>query len=94
MPATEGHQVEDVACGLGGELKPLSPPLLPTGAVMAALGQKGDTHFPLLIEGTSSNPAFKPDLKGIVSEKLKRVTGGDPRKAAAGFLKDLMGGKK
>jgi len=61
-----------------------------SGALMAALGQKGDTTFPLLIQGTSSNPVFRPDVRGLASERLKSATQGDPRKAATDVLKGLL----
>jgi AsmA protein len=41
------------------------------GAVLAALGAKGDTGVPFSIQGTASNPVFKPDVKGMVSNRVK-----------------------
>ena len=62
---------------------------------MAALGQKGDTSVPFLIQGTSENPSFRPDMRGIASEKLKGVTGNsDIGKAAGSLLDSLLSGKK
>ena len=66
-----------------------------SGAVLAALGQKGDTSVPFLIAGTSSSPAFRPDVKGIAQQKIQSLTGNsDLGKAAGGLLKNLFGGNK
>ena len=32
---------------------------------------KGDTGVPFSIQGTTSNPVFKPDVKGLVTNRLK-----------------------
>jgi AsmA protein len=42
-------------------------------AAVAAVGSKGG--IPFTITGTSSDPSFKPDMKGLVTDKLKDVTG-------------------
>lgn len=47
---------------------------------LAALGSKGG--IPFTISGTSESPSFKPDVKGMATDKLKDLTGG------------LFGGKK
>ena len=66
-----------------------------SGAVMAALGQKGDTTVPVLIGGTSSNPSFRPDVKAITQQKIQSLTGNsDLGKAAGGLLNNLFGNKK
>jgi AsmA protein len=52
-----------------------------SGALLTALGQKGDTQVPLTVTGTASNPVFKPDLKAVVGDKLKNLTS-QPTKAA------------
>ena len=52
--------------------------------VMAGLGSKGGVPF--TISGTAESPSFKPDVKGMATEKLKDVTGG--------LLDGLLGGKK
>jgi AsmA protein len=44
------------------------------GVVLAALGAKGDTGVPFSIEGTTSNPVFKPDVKGMVGNRVKSET--------------------
>lgn len=66
-----------------------------SGAVMAALGQKGDTSVPVLIGGTSSNPSFRPDVKAITQQKIQSLTNNSNiGKAASGILNNLFGGKK
>ena len=66
-----------------------------SGAVMAALGQKGDTSVPVLIGGTSSNPSFRPDVKAITQQKIQSLTNNSNiGKAAGGILNNLFGGKK
>jgi AsmA protein len=52
-----------------------------------------DTPIPFTIEGTCSQPVFKPNLKAVLKEEVKNL-GGDVGKAAGGLLKDLFGGKK
>jgi len=71
------------------------------GAVMTALGVEGDLGIPFTVKGTSSNPSFEPDVRGIAEEKLKGITEkklkdieSDPGKAATTILKGLLGGKK
>jgi len=44
------------------------------GVVLAALGAKGDTGVPFSIQGTTSNPIFKPDVKGMVTSRVKSET--------------------
>jgi AsmA protein len=48
--------------------------------VMAELGSKGG--IPFTVSGTSQSPSFKPDVKGLATDKLRDLTGG------------LFGGKK
>lgn len=65
-----------------------------SGAVMAALGQGGDTAVPFLIQGSAANPVFRPDMKNIASKKIEDIAKGNPVKAATGVLKGLFGRKK
>ena len=73
-----------------------------SGVMMAAMGHKGDTSVPFLVQGTASNPSFKPDMKNIASEQLKGLASGqlnklggvNAEKAVGGLLQGLMGGKK
>jgi hypothetical protein len=44
---------------------------------------------PFTVEGTCSQPVFRPDLKAVVKEEVKSVG-----KAAGGLLKGLLGQKK
>ena len=62
------------------------------GGVLAAVGS--NTTVPFRIQGTSSNPKFEPDVKGLVENKLKSLEGGQAGKAAEGILKGILGGKK
>jgi AsmA protein len=58
------------------------------GAVVAALGQKGDTRVPFVITGTASNPVVKPDVNAIANQKIQQALK-DPNKtidAAKGIL--------
>jgi AsmA protein len=48
--------------------------------ILTALGQKGDVTIPFLIAGTSSDPSFRPDVKGAAKETLQQYTK-DPSKA-------------
>jgi AsmA protein len=43
---------------------------------IAGLGGKGTGNIPFLIQGTTSNPTFVPDVKGIVGSELKGLLGG------------------
>jgi AsmA protein len=72
-----------------------------SGYVMAAVGHQGDTSVPFLVQGTSSNPVFKPDMKSIASTELKSIASGELNKLGApnaeravGVLQGLLGGKK
>ncbi len=63
-----------------------------SGGMLAVLGP--DTSVPFKIQGTSTQPKFEPDVKGIAVDKLKQLGGKDAQKAATGLLKGLLGGKK
>ena len=72
-----------------------------SGLVMSAMGQKGDASVPFLVQGTSSNPSFRPDMKGVASGAIKSIASGELNKLggtkgekAAGLLQGLIGGKK
>ena len=65
---------------------------LHTSGAMAAIGQ---TSVPFLIAGTSSNPVFRPDMKGMASDQIKeRLGDSDIGKKAGGLLDGLFGRKK
>ena len=57
------------------------------------LGGIADRPIPFMVEGTCSNPIFKPDVKAIVKDEIKGLEGG-VGKAASGILKGLLGGQK
>ncbi|MBZ5632408.1 MAG: AsmA family protein [Acidobacteriia bacterium] len=62
--------------------------------ILTAIGQKGDVTIPFTVTGTSSDPSFKPDVKGAAKETLQQYTK-DPSKAidtAKGIL-DLFNRK-
>ncbi len=65
-----------------------------SGALLTALGQHGDLGVPFVIQGTSSNPVFRPDVRAIAIEQLKSFTGPDAGQAVTGLLRGLLGGKK
>jgi AsmA protein len=93
--APEGTQVEDLDLlvpSIGeitgaGTINPahelafkMRAALRSAAGVMAGLGSKGG--IPFTVAGTSQAPSFKPDMKDLVNDKLKDLTGG------------LFGGKK
>jgi AsmA protein len=52
-----------------------------------------NTAIPFFIVGTSADPVFRPDIKGIATDQLNRI-GGDAGKTAGDILKGFLGGKK
>lgn len=64
-----------------------------TSGILAVVGNK---PIPFTVEGTSSNPVFKPDVAAIAKEEMKSIIGGSGGigKAAGGLLDGLLGGKK
>jgi AsmA protein len=59
-----------------------------SGAVMTALGQKGDTKAPFTLTGTVANPVIKANMKAIAAQEVQKLTK-DPAKtveAAEGIL--------
>jgi AsmA protein len=72
-----------------------------SGVVMAAVGHNGDTSVPFMVQGTASNPVFKPDMKNIASNALKSVAsgelnkiGGNNAERAVGVLQGFLNRKK
>ena len=53
----------------------------------------GNRPIPFTVEGSCSNPVFKPDMKAVVREEVKGIQN-DIGKAAGGLLNGLLGGKK
>lgn len=54
-----------------------------TGGIAAVVR---DTPIPFTVEGTASDPVFRPDVKAVIKNEVKGVAGG--------LLKGLLGGKK
>jgi len=53
----------------------------------------GNRPIPFTVEGSCSNPVFRPDMKAVVREEVKNLQG-NFGKAAGGLLDGLLGGKK
>jgi AsmA protein len=52
------------------------------------------TTVPFLVQGTASEPAFRPDVKGMAKEGLKTLTSPDGVKGVKGLLDGILGGRK
>ncbi len=66
------------------------------GGVMSMIGQSGGTTVPFFIQGTSSNPVFRPDVRGTAaanSNALERM-GIDAAKKRSGILGGFLDGLK
>ena len=59
---------------------------------IAGMGGKGSGGIPFTIQGTTSNPSFMPDIKGMAGSQLKGLMGGE--KSPLGGLTGLFGKKK
>lgn len=64
-----------------------------SGGLIAVVGQ-GDTSVPFVVEGTASNPVFRPDVRGIAAGEAKALVGTDAAKKATGILGGLLSGLK
>ena len=60
---------------------------------MAGLGSKGSGGIPVNITGTTSNPTFLPDMKGMAGDQLKGLMNGGKSNPLGG-LGGLFGKKK
>jgi AsmA protein len=60
---------------------------------MAGLGNKGSGGIPVTITGTTSNPTFMPDMKGMANSQLKGLMNGGKSNPLGG-LGGLFGKKK
>jgi hypothetical protein len=49
---------------------------------------------PFLIEGTASNPVFRPDVKAIATQKVQSLEKNQLGKAAGSLLGGVLGKKK
>jgi len=56
----------------------------------ATLHAVGQTSVPFLVAGTTTNPVFRPDMKGIASEEVKSIV----NKKAGGLLDRVLGRKR
>src|ERR1035437_5852990 len=54
----------------------------------------GGTPLPFTVEGSPTDPVFRPDMKSLAKEELKKFTGGDAVGPATVLLNGLLGGKK
>ena len=64
---------------------------------MSMIGQSGGATVPFFIQGTSSDPVFRPDVRGIAAENsksLERIIGTDAAKKANGIFGGLLDGLK
>ena len=73
-----------------------------SGGVLAIVGRQSNARIPFTIQGTSSNPSFRPDVGAIASQQIQGAVGnvlnknvpGNAGGVATGILKGLLGGKK
>ena len=103
--APEGADVRDIKLvvgGLGevngaGTITPQNALNFKMTATVHASGLAAvvsNEPIPFTIEGTASDPQFRPDMKGIAGGALKGLVKGDAGKAAGDILKGILGGKK
>jgi AsmA protein len=64
------------------------------GAALAMRGAKGDAGVPFLIEGTASNPVFRPDMKALVSGKVQNLEKNELGKTAGSLPASVLYKKK
>jgi len=62
------------------------------GAGLTKVAGMGSGGIPVAIGGTTSNPTFMPDMKGMVNNQLKGIVSGG--KSSLGGLSGLLGKKK
>ncbi len=102
--APEGTSAQDMKLvvpaigelGGGGTVSPANDLNFKMTAIVHASGLLsivGNKPIPFTVEGTSSNPVFKPDYAAVAKEEVKSI-GSDAGKAASGLLDGLMGKKK
>jgi hypothetical protein len=63
---------------------------LHTSGAAAAIANK---NIPFFVQGTSAQPVFKPDLKGLANEHLNTVKG-EAATAVGNMIRGLFGNKK
>ncbi|HLY17442.1 MAG TPA: AsmA family protein [Bryobacteraceae bacterium] len=64
------------------------------GAALAMIGAKSDAGVPFTVEGTASNPIFRPDMKALASQEVRSLEKDTIGKAASGLLDGVLGRKK
>jgi AsmA protein len=66
------------------------------GGMLAMIGQSGGTAVPFFIQGTSSDPVFRPDVRGMAEENSKTLQkmGIGAAKKAGGVFGNLLDGLK
>jgi hypothetical protein len=100
----EGIQAKDIQLNVPamGELRgagDISPANALNFTMSVALHTSGmasainNRPIPFFVQGTSSDPVFKPDLQGLAKDQLKAVQK-EAGAAAADFLNGLLSGKK
>ena len=58
------------------------------------LAPVGGTPIPFTVQGPATDPVFRPDMKSLAREELKKFSGGDAVGKAGSLLKGLLGGGK
>jgi AsmA protein len=66
---------------------------LKAGLLPAVLGARAQSGIPFFIRGTSADPKFEPDLKGMAAGEIKDLKS-EGIKAATGILGGFLGKKK
>src|SRR5262249_15567758 len=70
--------------------------IVPRASVITSIATLGSKNgIPFTVSGTADNPSFKPDVKGIATERLKDLSGTKSAvDAATGLINGLFGKKK
>jgi len=61
---------------------------------LAGMGGTGSSGIPFTIQGTTSDPSFRPDIKGMAGSQLKGLLQGGDKNNPLGGLTGLFGKKK
>jgi len=103
--APEGASLQNirlVAGGIGevtgaGTISPQNAVNFRMTAVVRAVGlaaAMGNAPIPFKIEGTASDPQFRPDMSAVASQGLEKLVPGGTGKAAGDILKGFLSGRK
>ncbi len=69
--------------------------VIPRAEVASLVMPGSKTGIPFTVTGTSDNPSIKPDVKGVVTDRLKDISGANSAiDQASGLIQGLFGGKK